>query len=132
MDPWNNSYSNSPTECAQKNFEDDFQPKIFEKLPDSDQYLASLEAKLHKIKTDQDVIKQLQQKREECMNQLLNNTQYSEDVDLELDEPIESSTVLRAITPQKQALTQGEIVELVKYDQLKEDDSEVEEDNKLE
>lgn len=40
---------------------------------------------------------------------------------LDLDEPIPSSQILRAIAPQKQALNQGEVIEFVKYDQLDND-----------
>lgn len=58
------------------------------------------------------------------MHQLMyggNNTVNEED--LELDEPINNSHLLRTFLPQKQALNQGEVVELVKYDQLSNEDS---------
>lgn len=60
------------------------------------------------------------------MQQLLSTAVHVEDEILELEEPISNSQILRTIAPQKQALSQGEIVELVKYDQLKDDDSDSE------
>lgn len=56
-------------------------------------------------------------KREECMQALLNSDNISDEI-IDLDTPVENSTILRTILPQRQALTQGELVELVQYDQL--------------
>ncbi|GJQ80116.1 hypothetical protein Trydic_g19397 [Trypoxylus dichotomus] len=121
MDPWNNSKGDDDKACP-KQFEDNFVPEIT-KLPDSEKYLAALEEKLHKIKLNPNVIEQLAQKREECLNQLLNGPECARSDDLSLDEPVESTAIMRTIMPQKQALTQGEIVELLKYDRLESSDT---------
>lgn len=42
--------------------------------------------------------------------------------DENLDTAINSSAFLRAVAPERQALTTGEIVELVKYDRLNNDE----------
>lgn len=60
------------------------------------------------------------------MQQLLTSAVHVEEEIIELDEPISNLQILRTIAPQKQALNQGEIVELVKYDQLRNDDSDSE------
>lgn len=80
-----------------------------------------LENKLQKIKNDPNVLKQLSEKREACMSQLLNG-----DVNCEqdnLDTPVTSSSFLRAVAPERQALTTGEVAGLLKYDRLGEEDS---------
>lgn len=71
---------------------------------------------MEKIRSDPNFLRQLAQKREDCMQALLNSDSVDEILDL--DTPIENSTILRTILPQRQALTQGELVELVHYDQL--------------
>lgn len=77
---------------------------------------------MKKIRSDPDVLKQLAEKRDACISQLLNNT-YDQEYD-SLDTPLTSSSLLRAVAPEKQALTAGEVAELVKYDRLSiEDDS---------
>lgn len=72
------------------------------------------------------MLAQLAAKKEACMQQLLTSAVHVEEEIIEFDEPISNSQILRTIAPQKQALYQGEIVELVKYDQLKNDDSDSE------
>lgn len=55
------------------------------------------------------------------MQELLSDVlRINEDSDLDI--PVENSAILRTLAPQKQALTQGELVELVKYDQLVNED----------
>ncbi|KRT83773.1 hypothetical protein AMK59_3564 [Oryctes borbonicus] len=127
MDPWNNS--KSIDEACPNEFEDNFVPEIT-KLPDSEKYLAILEEKLTKIKSNPNVMEQLAKKREECLNQLLSEPEYDCSRDLSLDEPIESTTIMRTIMPQKQALTQGEIVELLKYDRLENPETDSPEEKK--
>ncbi|XP_074032000.1 uncharacterized protein isoform X2 [Leptinotarsa decemlineata] len=100
-------------------FEDNFTIISNNKLPDSEQYLAILEEKLRKIKNDPNIIAQLSAKKEACMQQLLSGPEEIDEEILNLDEPVSSSQILRTIAPQKQALNHGEIVELVKHDQLK-------------
>lgn len=76
---------------------------------------------MFKLKSDPNVLKQLAEKREACFNQLLNGITEFDLEQSELEEPVNSSTILRTIAPERQALTQGELVELVKYDQLEEE-----------
>lgn len=89
-----------------------------------------IEEKLNKIKSNPNVIEQLTKKKEECLNQLLNGPEYIHSDDLVLDEPVESTAIMRTILPQKQALTQGEIVELLKYERLENSDIDSPEEKK--
>ncbi|KAJ8959113.1 hypothetical protein NQ318_022370 [Aromia moschata] len=127
MDPWSTCQANvTLPEIPITKFEDNFTPNISDKLPDHEEYLAILEAKLKKLKSDPSVVAQLAAKREACMRDLLTSAAYVEEELIELEEPVSNSQLLRTIAPQKQALTQGEVVSLVKYDQLKDDDSDPE------
>lgn len=56
------------------------------------------------------------------MQALLNSDNLNDEL-LDFDTPVENSAILRTILPQRQALTQGELVELVQYDQLIEEDN---------
>lgn len=98
-------------------FEDNFDAPL-QRLPDSDEYLETLEKKLAKIRRDPDVVKQLSAKREQCMIELLENTdtlQYST-----FEEPIDNSHsfIYRSFYPQRVAIKRGEIIGLVKNDQF--------------
>ena len=112
-------------------FEDNFEPS--NRLPDSDLYLESLERKLRKIKKNSTVLQQLVEKREACMQRLLNdnNFAHNSESDLELEKPIERSEFVRFIRPE-QAQSVAEIVHLVNHDQLELDTTEklVEEETK--
>nr|CAH7757622.1 unnamed protein product [Callosobruchus chinensis] len=119
MDPWLMCQTDVTISGTITKFEDNFIPP-FTKLPDSEEYLAILEARLRKIKQDPNILAQLAAKKEECMRQLLNRPGELDDEILSLEEPIENLQILRTIAPQ-QAVTQGELVELLKYDQLKDD-----------
>lgn len=70
------------------------------------------------------MLRQLAEKREACMRHLLCTETVYVDEDLKLDEPIEDSPILRTVAPHRQALTHGETVELVRYDQLAEHERE--------
>lgn len=72
------------------------------------------------MRSDPDILKQLAEKREACISQLLNHA-YDQEYD-NLDTPINSSSLLRTVAPDRQALTTGEIAELIKYDRLNIDD----------
>lgn len=137
MDPWcENSSSGSGSPGAGKSsqelvFESSFNTslttvrpspddngEIFEKLPDSAEYLTRLEAKLRNLPQ--------KKTRQDHKEQILSNLIRSESkqilgilssADLELDREIESSSVLRQLVPQ-QPLTHGETVHLVTADQL--------------
>ncbi|EFA08712.1 hypothetical protein TcasGA2_TC006383 [Tribolium castaneum] len=88
MDPWG-SAGNEPT-VVESRFEDNFVPSVRDTLPDSDQYLATLEKRLRDIKNDPDFLKQLRAKREACLQNLLNGeTQFERDDDL--DAPVNNS-----------------------------------------
>uniref|UniRef100_A0A182MA09 Uncharacterized protein n=1 Tax=Anopheles culicifacies TaxID=139723 RepID=A0A182MA09_9DIPT len=88
------------------------------RLPDSDNYLAALEKRLHRLKNHPSVLQQLAERREACMQSLLGgNVDLRTDADLELEEPVNSNELLRFIRPE-QALSQAEVVQLVQHDQL--------------
>lgn len=90
------------------------------------------EEKLRKIRSDPDVLKQLAAKREACMQQLLlADAHYDSEETLELDAPVTTSHIVRALYPERQAISQGEVVELVKYDQLTNDDDDSENDGSV-
>lgn len=79
-----------------------------------------LESRLRRIKKDPNVLKQLKEKREECFNNLLNNSNSSSittEADLELDQAVESKEIIRHLIP-VQAQSVGEIAHLIKHDQL--------------
>ncbi|XP_052892722.1 uncharacterized protein LOC128300635 isoform X1 [Anopheles moucheti] len=88
------------------------------RLPDSDNYLAALEKRLHRLKNHPSVLQQLAERREACMQSLLGGgITIRTDADLELEEPVNSNELLRFIRPE-QALSQAEVVQLVQHDQL--------------
>uniref|UniRef100_A0A182S5H4 Uncharacterized protein n=1 Tax=Anopheles maculatus TaxID=74869 RepID=A0A182S5H4_9DIPT len=88
------------------------------RLPDSDNYLAALEKRLHRLRSNPNVLQQLAERREACMQSLLGgNITLRTDADLELEEPVNSNELLRFIRPE-QALSQAEVVQLVQHDQL--------------
>ncbi|XP_018327971.2 uncharacterized protein LOC108738863 [Agrilus planipennis] len=122
MDPWTISRESvkiietfeKPKEFL--SFEDNF----IDSLPDSKEYIAILESKLKKLKSNPSFIKQLQEKREACMRELLcdmTNCPIEIEEDF-LKEELQTYSILRTIAPEKQALSKGEIVEFIKYDQL--------------
>lgn len=80
-----------------------------------------LESKLNKIKKDPNLLKELTEKREECIRNLLNSDSVlTSDSDLELEYPVNSSEILRYIVPQ-QALNVGEVAHLIQNDHLSEE-----------
>lgn len=64
------------------------------------------------------MLRQLAEKRETCMRQLLSGAIEIEEEIALLDTPVQNSAVLRTVLPHKHALTEGEIVNLLKHDQL--------------
>lgn len=119
-------------------FEDNFNPPQLpplnprepqdNRLPDSDNYLAALEKRLHRLKTNPTVLQQLAERREACMQSLLGgSTTLRSDAELVLEEPVTNIELLRFIRPE-QALSQAEIVQLVQHDhlQLEADEQEAE------
>lgn len=112
-------------EIVPQHFEDNFTTSgtkpTFQPLPDSDEYLRSLEKKLGKLKSNQKILDQLKSKREDCISNLLrdNTTSITNDEFLELDTPIQSSVqeVCRHFCPE-QPLSIGEIVHIIQHDHL--------------
>lgn len=124
---------------SEKKFEDNFvggavkKSSEFQKLDDSEEYLSKLESRLIKLKSKSSVLKQLQDKKEECFNNLLNSASQSaitSDSDIQLETEVKSNDIVRHILPQ-QPHTIGEIAHLVHHDlldiQKQENDDETEE-----
>lgn len=115
----------SNTDCVLQ-FEDNFAPSRSDfpsqqtRLPDSEDYLALLERKLKKLKSHPTVLQQLAERREACMQHLLNDTVAQTTFNSNLDEPVNNHELLRFIKPE-QALSVAELVNLVKYDHLEQD-----------
>lgn len=75
---------------------------------------------MRKLKSKSSVLKQLQEKKEECFNNLLNSANpdaITSDSDLQLEAEVKSIDIVRHIIPQ-QAQTIGEIAHLVNHDLL--------------
>lgn len=94
--------------------------EVFEKLPDSAEYLNRLEVKLKNL--SQKKSSQRQDRKEQILSNLIRSESKQivgilSSADLELDREIESNNVLRQLVPQ-QPLTHGETVHLVTSDQL--------------
>lgn len=120
MDPWaeqSGTLSNEHSE-SHGEFEDNFKP--FKRLPDSEEYITSLENKLKRLKSKQgkkDLVQSLSEARQSCMVRL--TTEGTDTADLSyLDSPLDRSVILEKLAPEKQALTAGELVELSKADEL--------------
>lgn len=82
---------------------------------------------LKERQSKKDLIQSLEEKHKSCMLRLMSegssNTAVTQE-DLDLDEPVHinhpAHTLLRRIAPERQAITLGELVELLKADQLAE------------
>lgn len=147
-DPWSSGSSdsnNDATAPTSLQFEDNFEPSGHTtvvvssasssdiqqprdgRLPDSDSYLALLERRLKRIKTNPTVLQQLAERREACLQHLLNDSSVAirGDSELALDEPVNHHELLRFIRPE-QALSVAELVHIVKYDHLEQEGTESE------
>lgn len=69
---------------------------------------------MKQLKKDSNIVKQLASKREDCMQQLLAGENVVE-AEPELNQPVNN---LRNLLSSRQALNQGEVVDLLKHDQL--------------
>ncbi|ALC47774.1 CG42557 [Drosophila busckii] len=109
-DPWqvinNNNIEKEAKSSANiiEKFEDNFNPdkSSLEPLPDSANYLHSLEKKLQKVQKGAKLLDSLQEKKHDCMRQLLSANGVPEstlDQLLELDTPIESGRLHRHLLP---------------------------------
>ncbi|XP_018788377.1 PREDICTED: uncharacterized protein LOC108968673 [Bactrocera latifrons] len=92
-----------------------------EPLPDSDNYLRGLERKLQKIKKGANLVEALTEKRNDCLRHLLNSGDADNNNEvLALDQPLNNIEFYRHLQP-VQALSVGELVHIVKHDQLQQD-----------
>lgn len=74
------------------------------------------------------MLKQLKEKREECMNNLLNNSlSIRTEQDFVLEESVTPNEIIRHLIP-AQAQTVGEIAHLIKHDLLDQQRQEEEEE----
>jgi hypothetical protein len=147
MSAWPDKDDHQQLDDSEKSFEDNFVSssiKQFVKLDDSDEYLSKLSnlffiylqsiylcylrikfkiisaSRLNKIKKNSNILQQLKEKREEHINNLLNNstgTGINCDKDLQLEEAIEPNKVISYLIPQ-QAQNVGEVANLIKHDYL--------------
>lgn len=111
-------------------FEDNFEghkeekKPTFEPLSDSAEYLAILQRRLAKLQNPK-VVEQLRDKRDQCMRELLEGattTGLLTDSQIELEATCQSDNqtaneIIRFIKPE-QPLTAGEVVPIIKHDQL--------------
>ncbi|RZF36758.1 hypothetical protein LSTR_LSTR005071 [Laodelphax striatellus] len=114
---------------SERKFEDNFVIGR-ERLPDSEQYLASLESKLKKLKSTnskkagKDLLSSLEDSKKSCMYRLISGEVGNlTDQDINLDAPIDLNSTaawLKSHVNPEQALTVGELVELIKADYLAE------------
>lgn len=87
-------------------------------------YFYVAESKLERLKSKRkgkDIVKSLEERSKTSMLNFLSNENHTTvaDEDLMLDTPVSSShPIVRYVAPDKQALTVGELVELVKADHL--------------
>jgi peptidoglycan hydrolase CwlO-like protein len=87
------------------------------------------ENRLKKIKKNSSVLSQLKEKREECINNLLNASQtINTDKDFELESEIEAANKIISHLIPKQPQTVGEIAHLIKHDHLNQQKEEQEEE----
>ena len=109
-------------------------PVIFEKLPDSEEYLAKLEAKLGKLKIGSNLAKgkaskrkeeeglvlELRAAREAALVQLVNRGEHQEgrsEEEISGEKEVTTNYLTRRLQP-VQPVTEGEVVELTKSDSL--------------
>lgn len=90
------------------------------------------ENRLKKLKKNSGVLSQLKEKREECINNLLNQSQtLNTDNDFELEAEIEANKIISHLQP-RQPQSVGEIAHLIKHDQLSLQKEEEEEEQQKE
>lgn len=110
-DPWGQATTDQAEDS--KGFTDNFN----DKLPDSEEYLATLETKLDKLKKKSSIAKELAARRSDEARRMLDSSaaalELFEDEDLN-----ENSAINRRLFPEKQALTLSEIAKLLESDHL--------------
>ena len=148
MDPWSvveaaskdESVVNSAPEEGSHTFKDTFADNfcdkgdkiIFEKLPDSDEYLKLLESKLHKLtgrsqqieetkRIRQTLVQDLSRTKEDTLANLLANScdinNAESEINIDLEQSVIVNPVIRRLLPD-QPLTAGERVFLTRADHL--------------
>ncbi len=130
-DPWRNGHQSASEgeTVGPAAFEDDFVDRTntgatdptLPRLPDSDEYLASLEAKLARVQSRGSLVRDLCQKREDEMRRLLGRDAENETsavIDPWSEEPLRDNPLLRRLAPSTQALTREELVALLEADAL--------------
>jgi len=145
MDPWVTTetegikvkFAEEKEEKSVDGFSDNFSdkscpPVLFEKLPDSEEYIKLLESKLKKItetsgkkteeeskKVRQKLVADLSKVREDALANLLTGCDIStaDSDDIDLDSSIAVNPVIRRLVPE-QALSAAEQVTLTKADHL--------------
>ena len=109
-----------PSESAEKAFDDDFvqENENYQPLPDSEEYLQTLESKLKKIQKTS-LTKSLSERRADEARRLLDSQAQQVQVENELldDAQVPENLVLRRICPQKQAICESELQKLIEKKQ---------------
>lgn len=76
------------------------------------------EKKLNKLKSNSSVLQQLTERRQACMENLLNGTiELEADTGLDLEDSSRTSNIVRHIIPE-QAINSTELVHIIKHDHL--------------
>ncbi|KAI1295664.1 hypothetical protein HDE_05528 [Halotydeus destructor] len=120
-DPWrsrSNTFHSKDTD--NNSFDDDF----VNHLPDSEEYIASLEKKLAKISgksvvsSSRDVVNSLSKIRQDVMATLINSSSACEFLNESLEQNGAIAAVERKLFPERQALTKEELEKLLEQDIL--------------
>jgi len=143
MDPWKEveeptsdpPTTNNLSSSTPPTFDDNFTPTInnnrgagsdFEKLPDSQEYLASLEKRLaslqKQVKTSSSLVTSLSQAKESYMLRLLSSDNSSpagiDAFDFVEEEALRVNPILKRLAPETQAISSEELIHLLTADQL--------------
>lgn len=129
-EPWGRRQQEEKEAEADLFFEDNFDPNVdkpeFRPLDDTKQYLEVLERRLARIKNDPHLVAHLTAKRDDCMRILLgpNGDQVeTSGSQIDLDQVVRAEVggrlneLMRRVQPE-QPLNLGEVVPIVRHDQL--------------
>ncbi|KAH8417558.1 hypothetical protein KR222_001862, partial [Zaprionus bogoriensis] len=121
FNPNNKAETQTRTSPAQVSESNATGPQRLQPLPDSANYLQLLERKLKKVQKGSKLLDSLQEKKQDCMRNLLGSNGAAPATTLEqlleLDTPIESGRLHRHLLP-VQAVTVGETLHIVAHDAL--------------
>lgn len=127
------SSEEAATASGQEGFDDDFVNRnnsvidnsSYQPLPDTTEYIKSLETKLKKVQKSGSLASNLSAKRADEARRLLDSAAQSVNADLPpeiiQDPQIQDNPVLRTIFPEKQAVAQSELIKLVHKDDKEEE-----------